>query len=158
MPTALSNVFPPIKVSVGITIGPPGPAGANGGLSRDMVIVAAQKQTDLGGFVVIGSRLFDPASFGAQLTGVRFSAIIAASPGVTTEVRLYNLTDSVGVDNSVLSTSANIDTALSVFLGIPADLPNSTKLYEVQIRISGGTASSTDRAICTFAGIEAITS
>jgi hypothetical protein len=127
---------------------------------QDLALVAAQKETDQTGWVVIGARQFDPSQFDFEgLTATfTFGAILCATSGMTAQVRLYNVTDGTVVESSVLSTTALVSTALSVELEVPGDLPNSLKLYEAQLRISAGTPVPSDRAICLYAGLEALLS
>ena len=118
------------------------------------IIVAGQKETDAMGYVVIGAREFDPANF-AQLNGViAFKGVLAATPGMTAQVLLWNKSDSVAVPGAAFATTANVPTPFAITLAVPANLPNSSKMYEVHLRISAGVPGPDDRAMCFYAAIE----
>jgi len=73
-----------------------------------------------------------------------FENIVEASSSQTAEIRLYNLTDGSVVSGSTLSTSSNTPAYISVNI-TPA---SGSKIYEVQLRITNGSPSNTDGAIC----------
>lgn len=107
----------------------------------------------------IGCILFDPSLLPAPPAGltdvvrrVKFETVICATAGMTAEIRLWNSTDGIVVPNTTMvSASTSPDIKKSVVLGIPADLPNAEKVYEVQLRISVGVPTPLSRAICKLA-------
>ena len=107
-------------------------------------------------FQGIGTISFDPSALfttnGKVTRALKFEAILEATPTVTIEVRLYNLTAGSVVSGSTLSSSVNTPTYVSATLTAGSELPNSNQLYEVQLRISSPASPiGSDRAICKLA-------
>lgn len=102
-------------------------------------------------FEATGGVLFNPAAISAVswLTRTIYFVIIAEiTSGFTGEVQLYNITDATTVTNSLLTVTATSPTKhITAALAVPADLPNSEKLYELQYRISVGVPGPTDKLI-----------
>lgn len=102
-------------------------------------------------FEATGGVLFNPAAISAVswLTkNVYFVVIAEITSGFTGEVQLYNISDATTVTNSLLTVTATSPTKhITSALAIPADLPNSEKLYELQYRISVGSPTATDKLI-----------
>lgn len=111
-------------------------------------------------FSGLGAREIDPSAIfngnsKISLT-VEFRALVEATPGVTAEVRLYNLDTGSAVTGSTLSTSSNSPDLLTAILtvGVAPNLVNGSQNYELQLRMSApGSPGVTDRAICKMAEI-----
>lgn len=123
-------------------------------------IVSGAQQVNVSTFTGIGAIVFDPSVVvGGGITSTELDMLVEGTAGVTAEIRLYNITDGVPISGTTLDTSANSPTELSVTLNVGTDIPNSKKIYEVQLRISApGSPGVNDRAICKFAAFQVSTS
>ena len=131
------------------------------GSSQDLCAVAGTQSTDSTTTVSVGSILFDPSLFpltqGSTSRQIKFSVLAFATTGMTAEVTLYNVTDAVAVTAANLTTtSTTITGLLTAALVVPTDLPNSSKLYDIQLRISAGTPGPGDAAVVRWAGLKVI--
>jgi len=115
---------------------------------------------DSSAFTAIGGRELDPSvlfSGNSKITlTVDFRALVEATTGVTSEIRLYNLDTGSAVNGSTMSTSSTSPDLLTATLTVGAapDLVNGSQNYELQLRISApGSPGATDRAICKMAEI-----
>lgn len=129
------------------------------GDSEDLPAVAGTQATNSTSVVSVGSLVFNPANFvttqGNTTRSIKFAVLGFATPGMTAEFTLYNVTDGAVVSAATLTTSANSVVSLeSAALVIPTDLPNSSKLYDVRLRISSGTPGPTDAAVIRWAGLK----
>ena len=111
-------------------------------------------------FSGIGAIIFNPASIFAGNTKItrtlKFQTIIEATTGVTTEIRLYNISTGAAVTGTTLTTTAVIPTLVesTLTIGASPNLPNSQQIYEIQLRISlPASPGVTDLAICKLAQI-----
>lgn len=93
-------------------------------------------------FLTIGSTLFDPSAYfnsnDAITRTINLIVLSRVTAGVTGQFRIYNVTDGSPVASTLTSVtdSTHLSTASSnIALSIPADLPNSAKIYELQIRV-----------------------
>ncbi len=101
----------------------------------------------------IGGLVFNPAEYSGA-TAFEFEALIQTTIiAKSVSIRLYNLTDGAAVASSVQTSTSLVPELKSVSLSIPADLPNSEKIYTVQIKMSiaGGP---NERGICKAAYIK----
>lgn len=99
-----------------------------------------------------GTISFDPSVFPATGRTLVFAAVLErTSPTTSCSLQLFNLTDNVLV-TTLVSTSTTPDLQESATLVVPADLPNSKKLYALRIFRTGG--SSSDTVACTMARLE----
>ena len=131
------------------------------GSSQDLPACAGTQSTDSTGVYSVGSLVFDPSLYpttqGNTTRTIVLRALAFATPSMTAEVSLYNVTDGSPVASATVTTSANsITTLTSGTLVVPTDLPNSSKLYDVRLRISAGTPGPTDAAIVHWAGLQVI--
>lgn len=108
----------------------------------------------------IGCITFDPSDLfdgNNDLTRtILFQAVLEASPGVTTSIRLYNLNTGAVVTSSTLNSSSATPATVSgtLIVGSSPNLPNSEQIYEVQLQISSPSSPvNTDQAICKSASI-----
>lgn len=120
--------------------------------------ITGSQQINITTATTIGSLMFDPSALflgNTKITRtIKFRTIVQCTPGVTLEIRLYNITDGAVVTNSILTTNSSSPIELTATLTTPSDLPNSLKMYYVQLRItSPATPGTTDRAICQSANI-----
>lgn len=93
-------------------------------------------------FLTIGSTLFDPSAYfnsnDAITRTINLIVLSRVSEGVTGQFRLYNVTDGSPIVSTLTSVTdaTHLSTASStISLSIPAELSNSAKIYELQIRI-----------------------
>jgi len=115
--------------------------GVNG--SQSVIGTGSNTFTAIGGFYLTTG---DYPSY----TTYTFEVIVEATTGMTAEVRLYNITDAAVVSSSTLSTSANVATYVSGNI-----TPTSgSKVYEVQLRITAGSPTSSDGATCKSARLK----
>lgn len=134
-------------------------SGGGGGsteLNLDYSIVNGTQQINVTTFTVIGAIIFDPSIVTQTgISSVKLDMVAWATSGVTAEIRLYNITDGAPVAGTTLTTSTNSPTELSVTLLVGTAIPNSSKIYEVQLRISiPSSPGVNDRALCTFAAFK----
>lgn len=111
-------------------------------------LVAGLQDTPSTSFTPVGGRLINPGAYPA-LSAV-FRCCIWASPTFSVEARLFNVTDSVAIAATVLSHNTSTPTVKIANLSIPAEIPNSEKLFEVQYRIVGSPGVA-DRAYMMWA-------
>jgi hypothetical protein len=109
-------------------------------------------------FTSKGTRTFDPSVLYAGNSKItrtlQFKALVQVTPGVTMQVRLYNTTDGAAIASSILSSSSSSLVEVSATLALTTDIPNSSKTYDVEIKITSPvTPSNADQAICKSAEI-----
>lgn len=123
--------------------------------------VAGVQQTSNTGYTECGAIVFNAAVMApsdSQLTRtVKFRAVLEISPaGGTAYVRLFNTTDGEAVTSTELSTANTTATKLvsgTLTVGAASgNIKNAEKLYEIQIKRTGGTA--TDVVTCKLAQLE----
>lgn len=113
----------------------------------ERTIVAAAEDTDLTGFVSIGSTVINPADY-PNTTSVLWQAIIETTLGADpAEIRLYNVTTAAVVGSSTLSTASLTPVVVSANVTLAA----GANLYEAQLRLQ--TTGSPNRATCKQAQI-----
>ena len=106
----------------------------------------------------VGALVFDPSALfagNAQVARtIRLVAVLEAGVGgQTCSLELYNLTDNVSV--TTLTTTNTVPTIVtSAALTVPANLPNSQKLYTLRLFRTGG--SSSDYVPCKLARLDVI--
>lgn len=109
------------------------------------VPMALDQSTDNAGFEMVGGFSLDASDY----TDIRFVTLGAVTNVLLVgEINLYNLTDSATVITHTF-TSTNPTSITSAALS----LPSGPKVYEVRIRVTGGTPPA-DRVICTWAGLK----
>ncbi len=107
-------------------------------------------------FTSKGTRSFDPSvlfSGNSKITRtLQLKALVQVTPGVTMQIRIYNTTDGAPVTSSLLTNLSSSLVEVSTSLTVGIDIPNSNKLYDVQmIIITPNPASALDQAICKSA-------
>ena len=104
--------------------------------SQQMIIpLVINAQTKAGGYTVMGGDEFDPSDLPSDGRSIEFVArLLTTNIGNDGYVRLYNVSDGYVVAESI-TNSLSAD-RLSTMLYVPADLPNTQKTYEVQLKIS----------------------
>lgn len=123
---------------------------ANIGAPSEAAFVAGRQATDLTTEQSISFRSFDPSIYNTTDRVITFRAWLRVTSGATATLELYNVTDGATV-HTFTSTSA-VGEEKSQVLTVPANLPNSSKNYELRLRRTGGLAG--DVAECFFAGLE----
>ncbi len=108
-------------------------------------LLCGRQTTPLTGFDIVGSKVFDRSKYPSTFSCM-FRARIFASAGMTAQVRLFNFTDSIVVTPTLLSSASTTPTVVTASLAVPADIPNASKEYEVQLRISAGAPGPGDAA------------
>lgn len=138
------------RVEVSINGGPYQAIGSGGGTGGgDATIpMAIDESTDLSVPVLIGGKSFTAGSY-FQVQFVTVAAV--TSIGLTGEISLWNLTDSLLVTTHEYTSTTPTETVTS----IKSLLPDGNKLYEVRHRVLGG-ANPVDRIVTNWAGIRAI--
>jgi len=106
----------------------------------------------------VGAFVFDPTQFfsgNSQVTlAIQLVAVLECSlGGQTCTLDLYNVTDNVLV-TSINTSNLTPTIVTSAALTVPANLPNSQKLYALRLTRTGGT--STDLVTCKMARLELI--
>jgi hypothetical protein len=111
-------------------------------------------------FEGIGTRELNPNSIfdgNSKISRtIVFRVLLESTPGVTAEVRLFNLDAGSVVSSTTLTSSSSIPElkTASLFVGTAPNLVNSSQNYEVQLRISSPISpTNLDRAICKMAEI-----
>lgn len=127
----------------------------------EMVGVAGLNETDLTTFSGIGGFQFDPNDYYAGGLGItreiRFQALMETTDDTTPlpcEVKLRNLTDAVDVVTlSSSSLTPELQTSGVLTVGGGGDLPDASRVYEVQIRLDDGAGAPgpTDQVACKMA-------
>lgn len=122
-------------------------------------IVSGYQSTSSASYSGVGAVSFDPSVlFSGNSKIIRslvFQTIIESTTGVTSRVRLFNLTTSLPVTGTELSTSANTPTLLSTSLTVGGNLASIQQLYEVQLQITVPvTPTTSDRAVCKSGSIK----
>lgn len=107
-------------------------------------------------FTSKGTRTFDPSALFAGNSKItrtlQFKALVQVTPGVTMQIRIYNNTDGSAVAASILSSSSPSLTEVSTTLIVGTDVPNSNKIYDVEMKIlTPSSPATTDQAICKSA-------
>ncbi len=131
-----------------------GTLGSVGERIRRDVAVALNANTSEATFQVVGNFSLDPANYalGSTTREIRFSAIGFVTNSATAgEVRLFNLTDSAIV-STLGFTGVPETTPTRKQSGVLA-LPAAEKMYEVRIRVTGGTPP-TDKVFAMWAGLQ----
>lgn len=138
------------RVEISINGSPYQAIGAGGGTGGgDATIpMAIDESTDLSVPVLIGGKSFVAGSY-LQVQFVTVAAV--TSVGLTGEISLWNLTDSLPVITHEYTSTTPTETATS----IKSLLPDGNKLYEVRHRVLGGT-DPVDRIVTSWAGIRAV--
>ena len=131
------------------------------GSSQDLPGVSGTQATNSTSVVSVGSLIFDPSLYpltqGNTTRTIKFLVLAFATPSMTAEISLYNVTDGGEVTAALQTTAANsVTTLLSSALIVPTDLPNGSRLYDVRLRISAGTPGPTDAAVIRWAGLKVI--
>ena len=144
-PTGAGGVGPTGPTGIGST-GPTGLAGP-----QNITLLTGVNQTYLTN-QSIGSFVLDAYEYtNTGLNTFTFQAILACTTsGETASLALYNLTDGLLV--TTLSTTAQVQTLMSVTLTSPTNLPGSQKLYNLQL--TGIGSSITYPVLCTFCGFK----
>lgn len=114
--------------------------------------VSGYQDTQADSWEEVGGLIFNPIEFvGAtfEFEALLQTTIIAKAANI----RLYNITDGAEVTDSVLTSTSLTPELVSAVLTAPADLPNSEKIYAVQVKMSiaGGP---NERCICKAAHIK----
>lgn len=118
--------------------------------------ISGLQQTASTGFDERGAITFNPANFfagnGHITRTIVFAAVLeCATGGQTCSLELFNITD--GLTVVTLTTTATSPTSVvSATLVVPTNLPNSTKLYGVRLKRTGGTSA--DLVSCKMARLE----
>ncbi len=106
------------------------------------------EQVSIDTFTAIGGDNFDPSTIpdpGAPMFPTRKITFVArlytSSASIGAQIRLFNVTDGTAVASTVLTSTSVIPENQSVVLAVPADLPNSEKSYEVQLRNTSGSST-----------------
>ena len=120
--------------------------------------VSGLQSVDSSSYQSIGNFIFDPSALydgNDNITRtVTFRGLIYGSTGVTASVRLYNLTDGGAVTGTELTSSDSSPDEVTASLVVGVALPNSSKLYEVQLKISAPLSPSPgDFAFCSWGGL-----
>lgn len=123
-------------------------------------IVSTVVEIDTEGFSGIGNIVFNPAVLfdgNSKITRtIQLRVLLSASTGVTGELKLYNLTLGADVTSSTLSSNDASPTQYTATLTPGGNIPNSSNVYELQLRISSPAEPSPgDYAICSSALIVA---
>jgi hypothetical protein len=142
--------------------GPTGPAGVPlVPLLVPFPGVAGTETTSSATFVYEGAIALDPTTLFAAggTTGItrqfQFRTIVQATPGVTVQVQLYNVTAGAVVSGTTLTSTTAAQTAPQALLATGLSLPGSMQVYVVQLRISSPSIPGTsDLAICLLAQLE----
>ena len=122
--------------------------------------VSGNQSTSSSAYVSIGVIPFDASQTGTPPTGVTRSlkfacAIEVSSPGVTGSIRLYNLNTGAAVTGTTLTSTSAAESApeglisSSLTVGSSPNIVASLQLYEVQLKMNGGTG--TDLVTCKVA-------
>ena len=116
--------------------------------SHQLIIpLAINAQVDVDTFTAIGGDEFDPSSIPSDGRTIQFVArLYVTDVSIDGYMRLYNLTDGAEVAGTELMGSSLTPERQEVTLAVPANLPNSEKTYEVQLRM--GTADGTNSVFC----------
>lgn len=118
--------------------------------------VAGAQSTTSTTNVEIGAIIFDPSAFVENDQLTRTITLVAAlecnTSGQTCTLELFNVTDSVTVV-AINTTQRSAPTlVVSGALAVPANLPNSRKVYGLRLKRTGGTGS--DPVTCKLARLE----
>lgn len=110
---------------------------------RITIPLVYREQSSVDVYNTVGGDFFDPSII-PNPSGSRtitFRAVIYTSSASSAAlVRLFNVSDGVTVSGTEFSTTSLLPDLKEVELTVPADLPNSPKSYEVQIRIASAGA------------------
>ena len=113
----------------------------------ERTIVGGVEDTDLTGFVSIGTTVLTPAQF-VNISTVTWQAIIETTNAAdAAEIRLFNVTTLTVVASSTLSTTGTTPTVVSSTI----TLASGTNVYEAQLRLM--TTGTPNRATCKQAQI-----
>ena len=112
----------------------------------EVTLLAGTQSTNLTSYQVIGGIVFSPATY--SYTSITLEVMLeTTNAGFTAQLRLFNVTDSIVVGADPLLTSVSLTPERkTVVLAVPADLPNSLKVYELQLKMSA--ASNSERVTC----------
>jgi hypothetical protein len=121
---------------------------------RKMVAMTANENTFEATFQVVGDFALNPSDY--TVTGttreIRFLAVGFITLAATTgEIQLYNLTDAAAV--VTLSFTGAPDMTPTKKTSALLVLPASEKMYEIRIRVTGGTPP-TDKVFAMWAGFQ----
>lgn len=116
----------------------------SGGGSGGFIAMATDAVTDQSSYVLVGGFTLDAST----VSSVRFKTVASVSGGgLTGNVQLFNLTDATQV-----IVHSHTGTTPNEVVSIPLVLPSGTKVYEVRIRVLGGTPP-TDIVTALWAGL-----
>jgi len=108
----------------------------------------------------LASRVIDttkyPATIGMLSRTIRFVSTLESQGVGTAQIQLYNVTDSVAITNTLLSTTSSLPTQLtSSLLSIDTNSGNirsdKAAVYEAQLSMFGG--STNDVVICSYSAL-----
>lgn len=124
------------------------------------VASSIQPSTSGTGYSRVGNIVLNPAALfagsGSVTRTITFSFLLEIQPlgggGLTANARLYNLTAGAAVGAEQTSTSLTPERKVTATLAVPADLPNSLQVYEVQLKRVGGNPG--DLVTCSLAQFE----
>lgn len=121
-------------------------------ISQSIAMATAQV-TELSSFVAVGNFALNPNDYalaGTTVT-VKFLTVGSISDSTTTgQIQLFNLTDSVIVTTTSYTGSG--DTTPTKKISSALSLPSSEKMYEIRIRVTGG--SPPDKVFAQWAGFQ----
>lgn len=127
-------------------------------ISISYTLITGIQLANSNSFAGIGTRELNPSSIfdgNSKISlNIQFRVLLEATPGVTAEVRLFNLSAGSVVSGTTLSSSSTtpeLKTA-TLTVGSAPNLVNSTQNYELQLRISSPSSpTNSDRAVCKMA-------
>lgn len=121
-------------------------------------IVSNVTQIDSATFTSIGTLIFDPSTIfdgNDKITRtIQLKTLLHASTGVTTEIKLYNVTLAADVTSTTSSSTDTSPTEYISTLTVGGNIANSAAIYELQLRISFPVIPSPgDYAFCSFGSV-----
>lgn len=134
-----------------------GGIGSPGQMIRNVITIVTNEVTDQSTFEAVGHFSFNPLDYviDGTSTQIRFvlNGYITLSTTIAT-VQLFNFTDSSVASTLVLSTGTTATpTSPSKISSAALSLPSSEKMYEIRIRVTGGTPPA-DKFICSWSGFQ----
>lgn len=127
---------------------------AGGDRIRVPIAMALDAETDQSTYQVVGNFSLNPADYdiSGMTQEIRFLAVGLITNSVTSgDIQLFNLTDSAVVATHTFTGAP--ETSPTKKLSSALVLPVSEKMYEVRIRVTGGTPP-TDKVFAMWAGFQ----
>lgn len=129
-----------------------GGIGAPGQKIPNVITVVTNEVTDQSTYQVVGHYSLNPLDYVIDGTSTQIRFVLSGYNtlvSLTGNLQLFNLTDSSLVTTLALS-SATFPTKVSTGA---LSLPGSEKMYEIRIRVTGGTPPA-DKFVCSWAGFQ----